>query len=395
MTNLHLLEDEAALYVIGGLTEVARGEFEDRLAQSSELRALVRELQQGAVAVAMASPRRRVPPQLWPRIEKAVRQETKPQVMNSSLWFGWLRHGWAAAAVCLLGWMLSALWADRTGSPKVEPTPLSAKVIMQPGEITTTSIGTEAAGVTSSPRNVTHTEPRTPEVNPLALTRKMDALRLQNAELLKQVTHLSQVSTQQQALLSESDRLKFFQLQPASAVNSGGSNAPVSSALQRALFLALARELGWLQLPGNTSSSLTPTNQSGIDFVDLHPGPGETTAPANLQSQIGTEQTVPTESPSLASGSGSAIPGFVSGSDVILAFDSVVPANSELTFWTGNSVHGFQSFGSAMMGTNVLVVRVPTTSATPDGTTLTVTTGTPTGSLNVIGQVFLPGTTPP
>jgi len=44
--------------VLGGLTEEERGEFEARLAESAGLRALVRELEEGAVAVAMASPQR-------------------------------------------------------------------------------------------------------------------------------------------------------------------------------------------------------------------------------------------------------------------------------------------------------------------------------------------------
>jgi len=66
------------------------------------LRALVRELEEGAVAVAMASPQRRVPQLVWERIEKAVNENTRPRVMDFSFWFSWcetvgrwLRPAWS------------------------------------------------------------------------------------------------------------------------------------------------------------------------------------------------------------------------------------------------------------------------------------------------------------
>ncbi len=396
MSDLHLLEDEATLYVLGRLTEAGRGEFEARLAQSAELRALVRELEEGAVAVAMASPQRRAPKQVWERIEKAVTEETKPRVMNASFWFGWLHNGWAAAAACLVGWLLYALWAGRAGSPDVAPVPLASEVNVQPGGMPTDSARTETGGVTPQPRNVTHTERRSPQANPLAVTREIGALRLQNAELEKQVTHLSQVLTQQQALLSESSRPKFFQLGPTSGGSAGATNAIPSPELQRALFLAMARELGWLQTPGSTQSGSTQANHGGVDFVDLHPGTNETTAPINLQSQIGTEPASTSEPPSLASVSSNAIPGFVSGTNMVLAFDSsVVATGSDLTFWTGNSSQGFHLLGSAVLGNNPLVVAIPFSNATLDARNFTVTAGTSSGSSNVIGQFPLPGLTPP
>lgn len=396
MSDLHLLEDEATLYVLGRLTEAGRGEFEAHLAQSAELRALVRELEEGAVAVAMASPRRRAPQQVWQRIEKAVTEKTKPRVMDPSFWFGWLRNGWAAAAACLVGWLLYALWADRAGSPDVAPVPLASEVNVQPGGMPTDSVRTETGGVTPQPRNVTNTEQRSPQANPLAAMRELGALRLQNAELVKQVTHLSQVLTQQQALLSESSRLKFFQLGPTSNGGAGATNAIPSPELQRALLLAMARELGWLQSPGSTQSGSTQANQGGVDFVDLHPGTNETTTPTNLQSQIETEPADTSEPPSQMSASASTIPGFVSGTNVVLAFDSsVVPTGSDLTFWTGNSIQGFQSLGSAVLGNNPLVVAIPFANATLDGRNFTVTAGTSSGSSNVIGQFPPPGLTPP
>ena len=67
MPDLHSPENEAARYVLGELTAAERREFETRLAQSAELRVLVRELEEGAVALSMVSPRRRPPQEAGPR----------------------------------------------------------------------------------------------------------------------------------------------------------------------------------------------------------------------------------------------------------------------------------------------------------------------------------------
>src|SRR6266542_4168642 len=113
MPDLYSPEDEAALYVLGELTAVERREFEARLAQSADLRVLVRELEEGAVALSMASPRRRPPREVWTRIEKAVTSQTRRKVVIPAFWVGWWRHGWAAAAACSVGWLLYALWTHR------------------------------------------------------------------------------------------------------------------------------------------------------------------------------------------------------------------------------------------------------------------------------------------
>lgn len=395
MPDLHLLEDEATLYVLGRLTEAERGEFEARLAESAELRVLVRKLEEGAVATAMASPRQRVPKQVWEGIEKAVTEETKPRVLDFSLWFGWLRNGWAVAAACLVGWLLYALWPDRTGSPDVAPAPLASEVNAQPSGVPTDSARTETDRGMRPTRNSANAERRSLQTNLLAMTRENGALRLQNAELARQVAHLSQVQTQQQALLAESSRLKFFQLRSPSDGGTGVTHAIPSPELQRALFLAMARELGWLQSPGSLQSGSTQTNQGGVDFVDLRPGTNAMSAPINLQSQVETEPTSTPETPLLSSASSNAIPGFVSGTNTVLAFDSsVAPTGSELAFWSGNSIVGFHSLGSAVMGNNPLVVTIPST-ATSSGTTLTVTAGNGSGSFTVIGQFAPSNPTPP
>ena len=121
MPDSHKLEDQAALYVSGGLTPAEHCEFEASLAESAELRALVRDLEEGAGVLAMAVPQRRPPQHVWQRIEAVIAAEAKRKIVAVSFWSGWWRSGWAAAAVCLMGWLLYALWINRAHLPGVAP----------------------------------------------------------------------------------------------------------------------------------------------------------------------------------------------------------------------------------------------------------------------------------
>src|ERR1043166_905917 len=113
MPELHPSEEEASLYLLGELSDAASVAFEERLRQSAELRALVRDLEEGATALAISCPRHLPRPQTWQRIERAVRRKSRGSVVPVFL-VGWWRSGWAAAAACLIGWMVYALWTNRS-----------------------------------------------------------------------------------------------------------------------------------------------------------------------------------------------------------------------------------------------------------------------------------------
>ena len=128
----------------------------------------------------------------------------------------------------------------------------------------------------ASANNVENSSPnKTPATPRLASTDSPELLRLrrQVTELQNRVTNLSQSVAQQQALLGESNRIKFFQLASAPG-NPGAASVPsLSPALQRALFIAMARELGWFP---SADASFTGTNAAfapggNVDFVDLRP----------------------------------------------------------------------------------------------------------------------------
>jgi hypothetical protein len=380
MSDHHLFDDEATLYVLGRLTEAERGEFEARLAESAELRALVRELAEGAVAVAMASPRRRAPQQVWSRIEKAVTEETSPRAISASFWFGWLRNGWATAAACLIGWLFYALWVNRAEPPIASPVQVVSDTNLQRGETSGDLPRMETGDLTPQP-GITSKAGQLSKDNPPAQTKEIRVLRWQIVELKNHASELSQVLTQQQALLAEPSRAKFFQLVPTSEGSAGTNMAAPPPELQRALFVAMARELGWSRSADTTSdakpnvvaetgqgaksshSNSTQTNQPGVDFVKMQPATNQTAPTVNSQpvTEVASGDTPPqtevgsAESPLLA-----AIPGFVAGTNMFLALNSsVVHSGGQVTFWNGSPGQWSQPIGYVTVGNNSTVVTIP------------------------------------
>src|SRR5436190_9097233 len=104
MADRHPFEDDATLYLLGRLGPAERRTFESEMDKSPELRALVRELEEGAVALAMAVPQHAPPSRAWRRISEQVNAEAKRNAEGRSFWLVFWRSGWAAAAACLAGW---------------------------------------------------------------------------------------------------------------------------------------------------------------------------------------------------------------------------------------------------------------------------------------------------
>jgi hypothetical protein len=81
----------------------------------------------------------------------------------------------------------------------------------------------------------------------------------------------------------------------------------------------------------------------------------------------------------------SSVPGFVSGTNAILAFDSsVATPGATLSFWSGTSGQSYQLIGLSVLGNNPMVVTIPFSST--GGGTLTVMTASGAGSSNMLGQ---------
>jgi hypothetical protein len=391
MPDSHTLEDQAALYVSGGLTPAELCEFEASLAESAELRALVRDLEEGAGVLAMAVPQRRPPQHVWQRIEEAIAEESKRKIVAISFWSGWWRSGWAAAAACLMGWLLHALWINRSSFQDDSPSLVAQHDQSQPGMTLTDAARMDTGDLTPPVPGITNAGTRSLQMaSTIAPTKEISALRGQIAQLQRQVGQLSQVLTQQQALLADSGRLKFFQLIPSSGNGVGATTIPPSPDLQRALLLALSRELGWRSAADRQSHS----NQGEIDFVDLHPGANEPVNPGQSQLEPGRTETA--GDATLVSASVTGIPAVVLGDRAYLAFDSSVVTNgTALTFFAGTSSLGFQTLGTAVLGSNRLVVTVPLGNATSDGLGITVNATTSSGLFNTFVPIPTPASRPP
>jgi len=399
MSDPHFIEDDAARYVLGGLTGTDLREFEARLAQSVELRTLVYELEESTVALALASPPRQPLPQVWQRIEKIVVKEAYRKSVVPAFWTSWWRTGWAAAAACLASWLLYAIWVHRPGQANVSPV-WSPEIHSRPRMAT----GDSTDSTQTKPSQIQQQVParnQTTDQLLQARLKEIGGLRWQVAELENRMAHLSQSLTQQQALLSESNRFKFYQLAPAS--NGVGTTAGTLSVdLQRALFLAMARELGWLQLTDSTSRaqagsvvfSSGPSNQLNLDFVDLQAASNSITnpfrSPPQMEAQI-TDGSIVSSPTSAAEGT---IPAFVSGDKLVVAIDSTIaPSGSQLVF-TSAGTGSQQLLGTTTLGDSPVVVTVPMGGLSTSGGTVSIGIGTAAGSSNIF-QLHLPGSTPP
>ena len=401
-------EDAALLYVLGEFNDAEQREFESRLAMSTELRALVNELESGAVAMAITAPRRWAPAEIWRRIEKAMVKETRPKLAWPSFGLGWLRNGWAVAVACLIGWLLYAFSVNRhlASTPEKLRTSQPEVIVANPVEPRPERVAVKpsVAALTNAAFELLQ-----------ARTREIMELRGKIAQLETAGTQLSLSLAQQHALLGESNRIKFYHLSPASAATANASTAPLSPGLQRAVFMALARELDWLpptspagvQAGGNVPP--TSTTIGGVDFVDLRPGSQSVVSQPQPQTQNGSGQPTAdnnttaaaqvqppaqpqAESPAASSSGTTApaptIPAFVSGDNLVVALDStVVPLGSSVSL-TATDANQNQTGGSFMLGSNPTVVTIPFSGPTDLSTPVYTTGGYTAGGLYVVTLSF-------
>ncbi|HWF19101.1 MAG TPA: hypothetical protein VG754_07530 [Verrucomicrobiae bacterium] len=377
------LGDEAAQYVLDGLSQAERAGFETRMAHSAELRAQVRELEDGMAALALAAPRRKPPAKLWGQIEKELARESGWRKAVCELRHDWWRNGWAAAAACLVGWALYAFYVN-----EMRP---STRAPMEISEASATQRGTSTNSAPMEKNAAIHPPSRTAPTNLArsdAALVQVQSLRKEIADLKTQVAQMSLSLAQQQAMLGESNRLKFLKLTPASADDST-TISQLSPALQRAIFIAMARELGWLP-PENPPTSeesgvvrLPSTNQWNVDFVDLRPGANNPSSnPLSPKTESPLVSSAPASAPPTAASP--TIPAFISGDNLIMAIDSTTVAKgSSLTFSTGATPDTQQIQGTTTLGDNPMVVTMPINdyiANQPNGVTVNIISTSTSGS---------------
>lgn len=398
----HPQAEEAARYVLGQLSPPARAAFEAHLAQSAELRALVQEVEEGIEALAHAVPQRPPPPQLWTPIEQAIAREAERKIVKPQFWSRWWQYGAAAAAACVLGWLGFMLGvrqaADRATTAATQPDMAAANVPAPRVTETGSSPPPPQPAVTQNePLTTNWTDALTvagqlPDT--FANAEELLRLRGQVAVLRSELGELAKIVSQQAATMAEPGRFQFFPLQ-TSETDAGRSATPtqLSPGLQRAIFYAMAQDLGWVP-PPTTAPTLTPTSEGsprtawGIDFVELKtPDNTSTTIAAVAQPAASSEANLATTVSVRTSGE---IPGYLkrdAGKDLVLAFDpTIVASGSTIEFWSGSAVSGFKFVGRTMTGENPLVVTIPTEQLTGD---LTISTHSGPTPPKVIGQFFI------
>ena len=368
MTDFERLEDKASLYVMGEMADAERREFEAQIAESAELAQLVRELEEGAVAVGLACPPRRPPPFLWRGIERAVEQERRKIVPL----FGaevWRNAGWAAAAACLAAWFFFGVVREggRSSAGGKDNAVDGGSAELAAANAANVRAVEEARRTNELAAN------RISKEQAEARDRESERLRNDVANLQRRVGEMSQVLTQQQAMLGEPNRIKFLTLTPAANAASAQNLSPE---LQRALFLAMARELGWL----NSSNQIVApvpeaAPQSGsddmmnVEFVDFRGGTNGIITRFQVEkpkAPAGSGQTkeinfaeIANENPGVQL---AALPAYVTPEEVVLAMDpSVAGIGSKLDF-TLHSGGESQYLGSATAGSGPLVIRFSNTS---------------------------------
>lgn len=332
MADLSTFEENATCYVLGELDAAERRAFEMQLKHSAELRAHVRELEEGLEAAAMTCRPQQPPAELWRRIECALEEES-PKVVAPDFQRTSRGYAWAAAA-CVVGAVALGVWLMRAPAGKSSGEAQLAK-----------SVGTGAKEGNAF-SNTTH-----------------------GTLVLRQTVWESARNSTNRAAApipdfeTASRGIQFFSAGTTS--NASAAPLPPSADLQRALFAAMARELGWPSAHGS---------EEKVDFVDLRPA----------------EPALAGTSARVVAATGSLI-GFVSGDSLLLAFGSnVVPRAQELQFWAGEPDHEEELLiGTASLGQNPIVILIPLGVAPSGGWTLTVTGVTSAGASNVFGQVFI------
>ena len=210
-------------------------------------------------------------------------------------------------------------------------------------------------------------------------------------------------------MLAESNRIKFYQLTPTTTAGNEPAVAQLSPVLQRAVFMSIGRELGWLSAESKPRAGTSAGGHAvvntvgGVDFVDLRPAKNEaanqtasqpTPSPATpVQPTPAQSDTQPSDAadPAVPALAASAIPAFVSGDKLVVALDpATVSANSSVAFYIPGLTGGTTD-GSFVMGNNPAVVSMPYYSGTfyDWGFYLTIGTTTPWGQSNTT-QFFVP-----
>jgi anti-sigma-K factor RskA len=345
-----LPHEQAEHYLFGRLTPAERQAFEARLEQSAELRALVRELEAGLVALALSAPARVAPADAWQNIQTAVARQQRWQ--QPLVWARWLTNGWAVATCLIVAFSLHLFWVRRIApvatiagnEPMVQPVP-------EPNTLPSVFAQIETNASILIGQNLLPTPPTTNE------------LQMKIAQLESQLATLKQA-----AVPPPTNAPKGLQLvpQPTRVAN---HRTRLSPRMQQTLLLAVAHQLGWgnsSELPsanstGHETSLLADgTGTPNVDFVDL-PAPGESSTPPALIAANSLLDHVPADPGIEGDPTVGGVPMLAWEKNILALIDpsTLTSVNGPLTVWSVDGDGNQLIVGTVAVSGNPTVVTLP------------------------------------
>ena len=388
-------QEEALRYVLGELREGERRRFESRLKDSSELRATVREMQEGTLALALSMPQRVPPVEVLKAVQSAVARE-RTRKRSFQLFRRRLLAISLPLAACLIGGViLSVFWINGHHQP-TEPGSQASLAPMANSNFPNFVVASTSTNTRSSESARTEAVTLPPRTEPSPTTKDVAFLHRQVVELNTKVAQLSRELDSQSALASVSSQLKLLQLiNPGAGADENAGVPTPSVEEQRLLLLALERQLGWVQPtqtlspnPRAKTSSLAPGEgtESSVDFVDLNPNDPDIAQDSNPQTSAApaTAATDP-----LSSTTNSSIPGFVFGTNLVFVLNPshLPPTTGPLRIHYSNDNDGTSTSIPIDIGRNPIIVSTPIGNSPGDGHTISITVG----ASSVLGKFPPPG----
>ena len=322
--------DEVNDYLLGRLTPAARRRFEARLAGDAALRQSVRELAEGLVALALAAPPMKAPSAAWANIAAAV---GRPAQKNSPLafWkFNWLTGGLAFAGCLAFAFLIHALW-------------------FQPGRPETKSVTANSGGNTSvmpaTETALVSVESATNKFNTAAHTGKNSPTNSLGgaAELFAVSESVPKVES--------SAALRLTSL--GGAVAHG--RARLSPKMQRAVLLAVARQIGWqAETSPVVDAGANSNGGAQVDFVDL------TDASASPSLALAGLTDLPPNFSALKIDPANEVPIVAWGSDLLVTLDpaTLPPDAGPVSVWALDGDGNQGLIGTVNLGSNPTVITI-------------------------------------
>jgi len=330
--------EEVNRYLLGQLSSAERRQFELRLEQSAALRALVRDLETGLVALAASAPQQKAPREAWGNIEAALARQTRWQFWGSLMPLKWLANGWALAGILAVVLCAQNFWPAT--EPQVSPTKLIAT---QPAPHWS---GTPNFPVVANAFSPPPVYPRTNSPAEIELRQKI--MRLENQ--LAQTAVAGTGTTSSPAVVTA----KSLELFPANTRTALGRTR-LSPKLQQAALLAVAHQLGWGKNSsavnaGESASSTSPE----VDFVDL-PVVASTGNPANLAA---VEPTVPGDTTASTDTSGVTMLPWEDNLVAIVDTSTLASDSGPLNIWSVDTDGSPSRVGTVNTGNNPVVITI-------------------------------------